>query len=53
MRNAGRINLRILQEWLDGRGKQPVTWTTLVQVLEDIEMSSLANQIKRKKLFRT
>lgn len=47
MRNAERINCRILQGWLDGRGKQPVTWMTLTYVLEDIERSSLANQIKR------
>ena len=47
--NAERINYSILQEWVDGRGRQPVTWATLVQVLEDIEMSSLADQIRKQK----
>ena len=39
------INTEILQEWLTGRGKQPVTWETLVEVLSDIELSTLASDI--------
>ena len=41
-----RINIAILQEWLIGRGKQPVTWTTLVEVLRDIKLATLANDIE-------
>jgi len=42
---AEDINTKILQEWLNGRGKQPVTWATLVEVLRDIELSTLAVDI--------
>ena len=44
-RNAERINQEILQEWLAGSGKQPVSWATLVEVLRDIELSTLADDI--------
>ena len=47
--NAEQINTEILQEWLTGRGKQPVTWTTLVEVLRDIELSALASDIETVK----
>ena len=46
LNNAMRINTEILQEWLTGRGKQPVTWETLVEVLHDIELSTLASYIE-------
>ena len=39
----------ILQEWLTRRGKQPVTWATLVEVLYDIELSALAREIEAVK----
>ena len=47
--NAEQINTEILQEWLTGRGKQPVTWTTLVEVLRDIKLSTLAGEIETVK----
>ena len=47
--DAERINTEILQEWLTGRGKQPVTWATLVEVLHDIELSALAGEIEAVK----
>ena len=43
--DAERINIEILQEWLTGKGKQPVTWSTLVEVLCDIGLSALADDI--------
>ena len=46
LNDAERINTEILQEWLTGRGKQPVTWATLVEVLRDIELSTLAGDIR-------
>lgn len=46
MKKAERINCHIFQMWLEGRGRQPANWETLVTVLEDIEKSSLANKIK-------
>ena len=48
-RHAERINTAILQEWLTGSGKLPVTWATLVEVLRDIELSTLAGGIKAVK----
>ena len=47
--DAERINTEILKEWLTGRGKQPVTWATLVEVLRDIELSALASEIEAVK----
>ena len=47
--DAEQINTEILQEWLIGRGKQPVTWATLVEVLRDIELSTLAGDIEAVK----
>ena len=31
------INMAIFQKWLDGKGVMPVTWSTLVTVLETLE----------------
>ena len=45
LNDAERINVEILQEWLTGRGKQPVTWATLVDVLHDIGLHTLADEI--------
>ena len=44
-RNAEQINQEILQKWLTGSGKNPVTWETLVEVIRDIELSTLADDI--------
>ena len=46
---AEDINTKILQEWLNGRGKQPVTWATLIEILHDIELSTLAGDIRASK----
>lgn len=44
--NAERINCQIFQEWLDGKGRKPTSWATLVGVLNDIEMGELASKIE-------
>ena len=49
LNDAEEINTEILQEWLTGRGRQPVTWTTLAEVLRDIELSALAGEIEAVK----
>ena len=41
-----RINIEVLEEWVAGRGKHPVTWQTLTQVLCDIELNTLAEEIE-------
>ena len=39
------INRQILRLWVQGKGRQPVTWTTLVTVLQDIGLVTLAREI--------
>lgn len=45
--NAGDINARVLSWWLSGKGKQPVSWDTLIAVLHDIKLNRLARDIKK------
>jgi len=46
-KDAEQINTEILQEWLKERGKQPVSWRTLIEVLHDVKLlSNLANDIE-------
>ena len=47
--NVERINTEILREWATGRGKKPVTWETLTEVLRDIELNALASEIEDMK----
>ena len=49
--DAERINTEILHEWVAGRGKQPVTWETLAEVLRDVELRTLASDIEAVKLL--
>ena len=49
LNDAEQINTEILQQWLVGSGKQPVTWATLVKVLHDIKLSTLAGEIEADK----
>ena len=44
--NAEEINCEIFRLWLEGEGKRPLSWCTLVQVLKDIELKKLANEIE-------
>ena len=44
--DANEINVEIIEEWVTGKGKRPVTWKTLIQVLYDIELSTLAEEIE-------
>lgn len=45
--NAVAINREILTRWLQGAGRQPVTWSTLIGVLKDVELRVLAQSIER------
>ena len=40
------VTQKILQEWLKGKGLEPVTWQTLIQTLRDSGLSSLAEHIR-------
>ena len=44
--DAEQINMEVLQQWITGRGKHPVTWTTLTQCLRDTELTVLAGEIE-------
>ena len=46
--NSDDINMEIFQLWLGGAGLQPVSWQTLVDVLNDIELRVLAGKISAK-----
>ena len=43
--DAATINYEILQRWIQGKGRQPVQWSTLIDVLKKIELSPLAKKI--------
>ena len=45
-KNAEDINCGIFRRWLKGEGLLPVSWATLIGVLEDIQLSALAEKIK-------
>ena len=46
---AEDINKRIFRLWMKGEGLQPVSWATLVDVLQDIGLNTLARDIKQVK----
>ena len=46
---AEDINKRIFRLWLKGEGLQPVSWATLVGVLQDIGLNTLARDIEHAK----
>ena len=52
-REIEQINTEILREWVTGRGKKPMSWQTLIQVLRDIELGTLASEIEVIKLKPT
>ena len=36
----------VYKKWIDGTGRTPVSWQTLVGVMRDIELNSLAEEIE-------
>ena len=48
-RETERITMQIIQEWASGKGKKPVNWKTLTDVLCDIELCALASEIEAAK----
>ena len=47
MQNIGdeNRNYNILQHWIRGDGRKPVTWETLVEVLNEAGLQTLASDI--------
>jgi len=37
--------MEVLQEWLKGRGRKPVNWSTLIAALNDSGLSELARDV--------
>ena len=50
LNDAEQINMEIFKLWFAGEGEQPVTWETLVEVLRDVELTTLASDIADVKL---
>ena len=48
-RSCSDIGHEILRRWLGGEGKQPITWSTIVEVLNDVQLSQCAKEIKETK----
>ena len=43
--NPEQITMKVLQEWIAGQGKLPVSLNTLIEVLRDIDLGTLADDI--------
>ena len=41
-----KIVAAVYKKWISGTGKRPVSWQTLVDVLREIELNSLADEIE-------
>ena len=41
-----RITKAILKRWLEGTGRTPQSWATLITVLREVDLNVLAKQIK-------
>ena len=41
-----RITVEILRQWLQGNGKLPVSWQTLVQCLRNSNLNVISNSIE-------
>lgn len=46
---AKDINTDIFTQWLRGRGRKPVSWDTLVKVLQEIGLQTLAEDVRKIK----
>ena len=46
---AEDINKRIIRLWMKGEGLQPVSWATLVSVLQDVGLNTLSRDIQQVK----
>ena len=46
MKDAEKINMAIFSRWLQGKGAQPVAWSTLIDVLRKIGLCVLADDIE-------
>ena len=47
--NAEDINNEILRRWINGEGREPRNWATLVVVLQECKLAALSDQILSEK----
>ena len=47
-----RITVKILRQWLQGNGKLPVSWQTLVQCLRNSNLNVISDSIETSLLDR-
>ena len=45
-RDPLQICEKMVKQWLEGKGKQPVTYATLVNCLRDAQLNTLADDIE-------
>ena len=45
-RNPVKIATAVYKNWISGTGRKPISWRTLLGVLRDIELNSLAEEIE-------
>ena len=48
LHNFEQFNLAILKTWLEGNGRKPTVWRTLVQCLYDARLERLAENIEKR-----
>ena len=44
--DPGDVTVEIFRQWLQGKGRKPITWRTLVECLEDTNLHVAADYIK-------
>ena len=44
--DPGDITIEIFRQWLQGKGRKPITWQTLVECLQNTKLHVAANYIK-------
>ena len=47
---AQDINRQVFRAWKKGRGREPLSWSTLADVLHDIGLNKLAEDVSSAKL---
>lgn len=45
-RNPERIMNEVFKRWIAGTGKRPISWDTLIAVLKDVELNTLADELQ-------
>ena len=41
-----KCSRRVMMEWLNGKGRQPRTWATVIKALKECELSEVAKDIE-------